>query len=84
MVQPQNRRRNKNTIMHQRRRLLSLKRMHVVLDPATLLPHLNLAVYHLLVETEMALAGEQTILQIDPLNGRVLCARPDADFIVWG
>jgi len=84
MVQPQNRRSNKHTIMQQRRRLLGLKSMRIVLDPATLLPHLDLAVHHLLVEAQVPLASKQAILQIDSLHRSVIGARPDAHFVIWG
>jgi hypothetical protein len=83
MEKSQNRRRNKNTIMHQRRCLLGLQRMLLVLDPATLLSHLNLSVHHLLVETQVPLTGEQAILQINSLDLSVLCARPNAYLIVF-
>lgn len=82
MIQPQNRRRNNNPIMNQRSRLLRLHRMLIVLDPATLLPHLNLAMHHLLVEAQVALAREQAVLQVNPLHGRVLRARPHAHLVV--
>ena len=84
MIQPQNRRRNNNPIVNQRSRLLRLHRMLIVLDPATLLPHLNLSVHHLLIETQVPLTGKQPILQIDSLDLSVLCARPDANLVVLG
>lgn len=62
MIQPQNRRRNNNPIMNQRSRLLRLHRMLVVLNPPALLPHLNLAMHHLLIKAQMALAREKAVL----------------------
>jgi len=56
--------------------------MLVVLDPPALLPHLNLAMHHLLVEAQVALAREQAVLQVNPLHGRVLRARPHAHLVV--
>lgn len=88
MIKPQNRRRNNNPVVDQARRLLRFHRMLVVFNPTTLLPHLNLAMHHLLVEPQMALTSKQAILQVNPLHRRVLCARPHAHFVVgreqWG
>ena len=82
MIQPQNRRGNNHPIVNQRRRLLGLHRMLVVLNPPALLPHLNLPMHHLLVEAQVPLAREQPVLQVNPLHCRVLRARPHAHLVV--
>lgn len=82
MVQPQNRRSNNNAIMDQIRRLLGLKRMLVVLNAAAFLPHLNLAVDHLCVKAKVALACEETVLQVDALYSRMIGAGPHAHLVI--
>lgn len=81
MEKPQHRRRDRNAIVHQRGRLLGLKRMPVVLDPATFLPHLNLPVHHTLIKPQMALRSEQSIPQVHALHRCVLRARPHAQLV---
>lgn len=84
MEEPQYRLRDKHPVMQQRSRLLGFQRVPIVPDPTTSLPHLNLPMDHLLVETEVPLAGEQAVLQVNPLDWGVLRAGPDADFVFLG
>lgn len=77
--QPQNRRRDLFPIMFQIRSLRRPIRMLQIIDPATIHPHLNLPLHHVLIKRQMRLRREQSVRDIQPLNGCVLAVAPDVN-----
>lgn len=77
--QPEDSLRHLAPVVLQVRRLPRLVRVLPVLNPAALLPHLNLPLNHVLVEREVRLRREEPVGQVEPLHLGVVASPPALD-----
>ena len=79
---PQNRPGNNHPVMLPLRRILGVLQLlpiFLLIDTSRLEPHLNLSMHHVLVESQMALRGEQAPPDIHALHLGRLASTPHMD-----
>ncbi len=81
MKEPQNSGRNNKSIMLHMCLLLPFLRLLTILDATTLFPHLDLRMYHALIEAKVSLRREKSIPNIQTLDLGMLRASPDMDLL---
>lgn len=83
MEEPQDGRSHHVAIVLEMCRLLGTVRMLDIRQTAGIHAHLNLAVHHVLVESEVRLGGEHAVADIDALDRGVLAGPPDVYLGPW-